>query len=408
MVTKIINSIFEWVNERIPIKHAFKEHLSEFYVPKNLNIWYLFGIFSFLMFGNQILTGIWLTMSYVPTAKDAFASVEYIMRDVNFGWLIRYMHSTGASFFFIVVYLHMYKAMMYGSYKKPRELLWIIGVVIFFLLIMEAFLGYLLPWGNMSYWGAQVITSLFGAIPYIGEDLVILIRGDYTISTVTLNRFFALHVIAVPLAFCGIIALHIISLHEVGNNNPEGIEIRDHLDENGKPKDGIPFWPYYVPVKYAFASMIFLTIFFYVVFFDPTLNGFFLEAPNFTKADALVTPEHIVPVWYMTPFYAILRAIPDKLMGVVAMTAAIVILFFLPWLDRSPVKSIKYKGIYSKLALVVFTLTFLFLGYLGTVSVTPTRTLLSQIGTCVYFGYFLLMPLYTSIEKTKPVPSRIK
>lgn len=395
-----------WLDARFPWRKMWNEHLAQYYAPKNFNFWYYFGSLAILVLANQILTGIWLAMFYTPTPEGAFASVEYIMRDVSWGWLIRYMHSTGASAFFIVVYLHMTRALLYGSYQKPRELVWIAGMLIFFALMAEAFMGYLLPWGQMSYWGAQVITSLFGAIPWIGDSLAMWIRGDYNVSGATLNRFFSLHVIGVPLILLGLVWFHIIALHEVGSNNPEGIEIKKQKDEQGNPKDGIPFHPYYT-VKDMFGYSVFLVLFTAVIFFAPEVGGYFLEHANFIPADPMKTPEHIAPVWYMTPFYAILRAIPDKLMGVIAMGAAILILFFLPWLDKSKVKSIRYRGPIYKLALTLFLISFIVLGYLGTVTVTPLATLLAQIFAIVYFAFFILMPIYTRIDRCKPVPDRI-
>lgn len=401
-----LNNTLDWVDDRMPIKKVWSEHLADYYAPRNFNVWYFFGALSLLVLVNQLITGIWLTMHYKPSAAEAFASVEYIMRDVDWGWLIRYMHSTGASFFFIVVYLHMFRALLYGSYRKPRELLWLIGVFIYVALMAEAFLGYVLPWGQMSYWGAQVIISLFGAIPGFGEDLAIWIRGDYLISDATLNRFFALHVVAVPFALVGLVYLHIIALHKVGSNNPDGIEIKEHKGPDGVPLDGIPFHPYYT-VKDLFGAGMFMLIFAFVLFYAPEFGGLFLEHDNFVPANPLVTPEHIKPVWYFTPFYAILRAIPDKLIGVLAMGGAIVVMFFLPWLDRSPVKSIRYRGWISKLALAVFVVAFIGLGYLGSQSGSTLQTLIAQILTVVYFAFFLLMPWYTKIDKTKPVPDRV-
>ena len=401
-----INKLIYWVDYRFPLMKLWKEHLSEYYAPKNFNFWYFFGSLALLMLVNQIITGIWLTMSYNPSSNFAFDSVEYIMRDVSFGWLLRYLHSTGASFFFIVVYLHMFRAFLYGSYKKPRELLWIIGMLILLCLMAESFFGYLLPWGNMSFWGAQVITSLFGAIPFVGDFLVEWIRGDFNVSGVTLTRFFSLHVAAVPLLLVILVAVHIMALHEVGSNNPTGIEIKESKNEAGIPLDGIPFHPYYT-VKDIFGVSVFLIIFSYVVFFEPDLFGFFLEPPNYTPADSMATPEHIAPVWYMTPYYAILRAIPNKLLGVIAMGLAILILFFVPWLDCSEVKSIKYKGIIFKISLVFFVISFVSLGYLGMKESTPLRTLMSQIFTAVYFLFFLLMPIYSIIDKVKQVPKRL-
>jgi len=398
--------VLGWIDARFPMSKMFKEHMSEYYAPKNFNIWYYFGVFSMVVLANQILTGIWLTMYYKPSAAEAFASVEYIMRDVEWGWLLRYMHSTGASAFFIVVYLHMFRAMLYGSYKKPRELIWIIGMLIFLCLMAEAFFGYLLPWGQMSYWGAQVIISLFGAVPFVGEDLALWIRGDFVVSDATLNRFFSLHVIALPLALVGLVAAHILALHEVGSNNPDGVEIKENKDENGVPRDGIAFHPYYT-VKDAAGIMVFLFFFAAVVFYLPEMGGYFLEHANFIAADPLQTPQHIAPVWYFTPFYAILRAIPDKLGGVVAMGGAIILLFFLPWLDRSPVRSIRYRGPYYKIALALFVIAFLILGVLGALPPTPGRTLMARICSLIYFGFLIAMPLYTSIDKDKPVPERV-
>ena len=408
---KILIGLRDWVDARFPLMRIWNEHLAKYYAPKNFNFWYFFGAFALLVLGIQVITGIWLTMNYKPSAEEAFASVEYIMRDTEWGWLIRYMHSTGASAFFIVIYLHMFRALLYGSYKKPRELLWLSGMALYLLLMGEAFFGYLLPWGQMSYWGAQVIISLFGALPIIGDDLSLWIRGDFVVSDVTLNRFFSLHVIAFPLLILGLVGFHILALHEVGSNNPDGIEIKNNKDEKGVPLDGIPFHPYYT-VKDLMGAAVFLIFFFAVVFFAPEMKvpgtqGLFLESANFIQANPLQTPEHIAPVWYFTPFYAILRAVPDAFLGVVAMGAAIAVLFVLPWLDRSPVKSMRYKGWMSKIWLVMFVIGFCILGYLGVVVTTPGRTLLAQILTGVYFAYFLLMPWYTSIEKTKPVPERV-
>ncbi len=395
-----------WVNQRFPLAKVWREHLSEYYAPKNFNFWYFFGSLALLMFVLQIVTGIWLTMFYTPSEKDAFASVEYIMRDVNYGWLIRYLHSTGASAFFIVIYLHMFRSLLYGSHKKPRELLWLFGMLLFALLLAEAFFGYLLPWGQMSYWGAQVITSLFSAIPYIGDTLVLWLRGDYYVANATLNRFFSLHVIAIPLLMVILVWLHLVALHHVGSNNPSGIDIKKNLNASGKPVDGIPFHPYYT-VKDLVGVVVFLIAFCTIVFFYPTLGGYFLEADNFVPANPLVTPDHIAPVWYMTPFYSILRAVPDKLMGVIAMAGSIAFLFVLPWLDRSRVRSMRYRGIWSKIALALFVVCFIALGYLGTVAVTPFRQMLAQIFTIIYFAFFILMPVYTRFEKTKPLPTRV-
>ncbi|HIZ50266.1 MAG TPA: cytochrome bc complex cytochrome b subunit [Candidatus Pseudomonas excrementavium] len=405
-----MSKLLNWVNERMAVTQVWEDHLSKYYAPKNFNFFYFFGSLALLVLVNQIITGIWLTMSYEPSGAGAFASVEYIMRDVEYGWLLRYLHSTGASAFFVVVYLHMLRGIMYGSYRKPRELVWTFGMLIYLALMAEAFMGYLLPWGQMSYWGAQVIISLFGAIPFIGPDLAQWVRGDYLISGITLNRFFALHVIAVPIVLLGLVVLHIIALHEVGSNNPDGIEIKKLKDENGIPLDGIPFHPYYT-VKDIVGVVVFLFVFCTVVFFFPEMGGYFLEKPNFEISNPLKTPDHIAPVWYFTPFYAILRAVPaiagSAFPGVVAMGGAIAVLFVLPWLDRSPVKSIRYKGWMSKLWLVIFCVSFVILGVLGAIPATPGRTLLSQVCTVLYFAFFILMPFYTRMEKTKPVPERV-
>jgi len=401
-----MEKLIGWIDARLPVVKAFEDHMSKYYAPKNFNVLYFFGVLSFVVLANQLLTGIWLTMSYNPSAEGAFASVEYIMRDVEYGWLLRYLHSTGASAFFVVVYLHMFRGLLYGSYKKPRELVWLFGMTIYLALMAEAFMGYLLPWGQMSYWGAQVIVNLFGAIPYIGEDLALWIRGDYLISGITLNRFFALHVVALPIVIIALVVLHVLALHTVGSNNPDGIEIKKNKDENGIPKDGIPFHPFYT-VHDLVGIVVFLFVFCAVVFFFPEMGGYFLEKPNFEPANPLKTPDHIAPVWYFTPFYAILRAVPDAFLGVVAMGAAIAVLFVLPWLDRSPVKSMRYKGWMSKVALILFVISFCVLGYLGVVIATPERTMWARILTVVYFAYFILMPWYTSVEKTKPVPERV-
>ena len=399
-------SMMDWIDARFPATKMWKEHLSEYYAPKNFNFWYFFGSLALLILVLQIVTGIFLTMNYKPDAALAFASVEYIMRDVQWGWLIRYLHSTGASAFFVVIYLHMFRGLMYGSYKQPRELIWIFGMLLYVVLMAEAFMGYLLPWGQMSYWGAQVIISLFGALPVIGEDLALWIRGDYVVADATLNRFFAMHVIALPIVLLGLVAAHILALHEVGSNNPDGVEIKKHKDENGKPLDGIPFHPYYT-VKDLVGVVVFLFIFSLVLFYLPEFGGWFLEKDNFIPADPLKTPEHIVPLWYFTPFYAILRAVPDKLMGVIAMGLAIVMLFLLPWLDRSKTRSFRYRGPYFRTALVVFVISFLALGYLGTQPATSLYTLLAQIFTVLYFAFFILMPIYTKFDKDKPVPERV-
>ncbi|AZL71404.1 cytochrome bc complex cytochrome b subunit [Pseudomonas sichuanensis] len=401
-----MSKFMEWIDARFPATKMWEDHLSKYYAPKNFNFLYFFGSLALLVLVNQIVTGVWLTMSFTPSAEEAFASVEYIMRDVEYGWILRYLHSTGASAFFIVVYLHMFRGLLYGSYQKPRELVWLFGMLIYLALMAEAFMGYLLPWGQMSYWGAQVIISLFGAIPVIGGDLTQWIRGDYLISGITLNRFFALHVVALPIVILGLVVLHILALHEVGSNNPDGVDIKKKKDENGIPLDGIPFHPYYT-VKDIVGVVVFLFVFCAVVFFFPEMGGYFLEKPNFEQANAFKTPEHIAPVWYFTPFYAILRAVPDKLFGVIAMGAAIAVLFVLPWLDRSPVRSMRYKGWLSKVWLLVFCVAFVILGVLGVLAPTPGRTLLSQVCTVLYFAYFLLMPFYTRLEKTKPVPERV-
>jgi len=383
-----------------------KYHATEYYASKNFNFWYFFGVLAMVVLVIQLVTGIFLTMNYKPSATEAFASVEYIMRDVEFGWLIRYMHSTGASAFFIVVYLHMFRAMLYGSYKKPRELIWIIGMLIFFVLMAEAFAGYLLPWGQMSYWGAQVIISLFGAIPVIGETLVEYIRGDYSISDITLNRFFALHVIVLPMALIALVFVHIVALHEVGSNNPDGVEIKDYKGPDGIPLDGVAFHPYHTS-KDLVALVVFLMFFFGVVFFAPEMGGYFLEYANFDPADTRVTPEHIQPVWYFTPFYTMLRAVPDKLFGAMTMAAAVLLPVLLPWLDKSRVKSIRYRGWMYKSALATFVVSFLVLGWLGTQPATVLYVRLAQLFTALYFLFFLLMPYYTTIDKTKPVPERV-
>jgi len=405
-LSKNADALGQWVDKRLPVSEFWKAHISEYYAPKNFNIMYFFGSLALLVLVNQIVTGIFLTMHYKPDAALAFGSVEYIMRDVDWGWLIRYMHSTGASAFFIVVYLHMFRALMYGSYQKPRELVWILGVLIYLVLMAEAFMGYVLPWGQMSYWGAQVIVSLFGAIPYVGDALVEWIRGDYYIADATLNRFFALHVIALPLALLALVVLHLAALHEVGSNNPDGVDIKQNKDENGIPRDGIPFHPYYT-VKDIFGVGVFLLLFAFVLFYAPDGGGYFLEKDNFAPSDPLVTPNHIVPVWYFTPFYAILRAVPDKLMGVVLMGAAIFVLFLMPWLDRSKVRSIRYKGLGSKILLTVFAIGFVRLGMLGMAEGTPAETIESRVWTVIYFAFFALMPVVTSMENTKPVPERV-
>jgi ubiquinol-cytochrome c reductase cytochrome b subunit len=405
-----MQKILNWVDERFPLTSSYKAHLSEYFAPKNFNFWYFFGSLALLVLVIQILTGIFLTMHYKPDAALAFASVEYIMRDVEFGWMIRYIHSTGASMFFVVVYLHMFRGLIYGSYRKPRELIWIFGVTIYLVLMGEAFMGYLLPWGQMSYWGAQVIINLFAAVPFIGNDLSEWIRGDYVIGDATLNRFFAFHVIALPLVLLGLVVAHLVALHEVGSNNPDGVEIKKLKGPDGHPLDGIPFHPYYT-VKDILGTVVFLMVFAAIVFFAPEMGGYFLEANNFIPADSLKTPEHIAPVWYFTPYYAILRAIPpimgSQFPGVAAMGVAVLIFFALPWLDRSPVKSIRYRGPKFKIALTLFVISFIGLGILGVLPATPLYTVISQILSVVYFAFFLLMPWYTKNDTTKPVPERV-
>ena len=405
-VGKPQGGLMKWIDDRFPFTETMKYHATEYYASKNFNFWYVFGVLAFVVLGIQLVTGIFLTMNYKPAALEAFASVEYIMRDVEWGWLIRYMHSTGASFFFIVVYLHMFRAMLYGSYKKPRELIWLIGMLIFFVLMAEGFAGYLLPWGQMSYWGAQVIISIFGAIPGIGEALVEIIRGDYSISDITLNRFFALHVIVLPLSLIALVFVHIVALHEVGSNNPDGVEIKDQKGPDGVPLDGIAFHPYHT-TKDLVAIIIFLMVFSAVVFFAPDMGGYFLEHANFEPANLTATPEHIAPVWYFTPFYAILRAVPDKLWGAVLMAGAVLLPVFLPWLDRARVRSIRYRGWIYKLALTLFVISFLVLGWLGTMPADAGYVLAARIFSVIYFAFFVFMPYYTTIDKTKPVPDRV-
>jgi len=419
-------ALWDWFDARMPtVGEEWRKHAAEYYAPKNFNFWYYFGALSLLVLVIQIVSGIFLTMHYKPDAALAFGSVEYIMRDVPGGWLIRYIHTTGASAFFIVVYLHMFRALLYGSYKEPRELVWIFGVLIYLTLMGEAFFGYLLPWGQMSYWGAQVIVNLFGTVPFIGETLALWIRGDYVVSDVTLNRFFALHVIALPLVLLGLVVAHILALHDVGSNNPDGVEIKKNKDASGKPVDGIPFHPYYT-VKDTVGAIVFLAVFCIVMFFMPELGGYFIEHNNYIPADPLKTPEHIAPVWYFTPYYSILRAVPplfnSQFPGVAAMGIATMILFLLPWLDRSPVKSIRYRGAYWKSAVAIFVVVFLVLGYLG---VKPTTvwgqfgfdaffldtkdraTWVARLCTVLYFAFFILMPWYTARDKVKPVPDRV-
>jgi ubiquinol-cytochrome c reductase cytochrome b subunit len=462
-----MSGLLTWVDQRFPLMSLWRDHLAEYYAPKNFNFWYYFGSLAMLVLVIQIATGIFLTMHYKPDAAQAFASVEYIMREVPGGWLIRYMHSTGASAFFIVVYLHMFRGLLYGSYRRPRELIWIFGMLIYLCLMAEAFFGYLLPWGQMSYWGAQVIVNLFDALPLIGPDLSVWIRGDYVVSDATLNRFFAFHVIAIPLVLLGLVAAHIMALHEVGSNNPDGVEIKKNLDAQGHPVDGIPFHPYYT-VKDTLGAVAFLFAFCVIMFFIPELGGYFLEYNNFIPADPLKTPPQIAPLWYFTPYYSILRAVTEefviwlalgvlaytllilltvrsrwvkliawvagpvviflmvgpafefrlgstvvvlpfvaKVWGVVLMGVATLIFVLLPWLDRSPVKSIRYKGALTKWAVASFVVAFFVLGYLGTLTVTEGRTMVAQIFTFIYFAFFLLMPWYTTMEKTRPEPARV-
>jgi ubiquinol-cytochrome c reductase cytochrome b subunit len=402
-----MQKLLTWIDDRFPLTKMFEEHLSKYYAPKNFNFWYFFGSLALLVLVIQIVSGIFLTMHYKPDGATAFASVEYIMRDVPYGWLIRYMHSTGATAFFVVVYLHMFRGLMYGSYKQPRELIWLFGMLIYLVLMAEAFMGYLLPWGQMSYWGAQVIISLFGALPIIGDPLTLWIRGDYVVSDATLNRFFALHVIALPIVLLGLVVAHILALHEVGSNNPDGVEIKKNKDPvTHLPVDGIPFHPYY-SVKDLLGVAVFLIFFCTVMFFMPEGGGYMLEHANFIPSDPLKTPQHIAPVWYFTPFYAILRAVPDKLLGVMAMGAAIVVLFLLPWLDRCKVKSIRYRGNIFKFNLAAFVVSFVVLGWLGMQPATPFLTLLAQLFSLVYFGFFVVLYFTSKNEPTKPVPERV-
>ena len=407
------NGIMSWIDARFPATETFEYHMSKYYAPKNVNWLYLFGWLATFVLVNQLLTGIWLTMNYIPSGDGAFASVEYIMRDVEFGWLIRYLHSTGASAFFLVIFLHMFRALAYGSYRGPRELVWLIGMAIFAVLMIEGFFGYLLPWGNMSYWGAQVIVSLVGAVPLIGPDLMEWVRGDFLMSDVALNRFFALHVVALPIVLLGLVFVHFVSLHHVGSNNPDGVEIKKNKDENGVPLDGIPFFPYIV-VHDIDATVRFLFVFCLVVFFAPEMGGYFIEKPNFEVANPLKTPDHIAPVWYFTPYYAMLRAatfplfgMDAKFWGLVTMAAAVIIPVALPWLDRSPVKSMRYKGWPSRIALGALCVSFIVLGWLGLQPATKIYTMLAQLFTLLYFAYFVLMPWLTRVELIRPEPYRV-
>ena len=401
-----MSSFVRWIDDRFPLTKVWKEHFAEYYAPKNFNFLYYFGAILTVMLVIQIVTGIILTMHYKPDVALAFASIEYIMRDVPAGWFVRYLHSVGASMIFIALYLHMFRGLMYGSHRSPRELIWLLGMLLYVAMMAEAFFGYLLPWGNMSYWGAQVIISLFGAIPYIGESLELWVRGDYYISGITVSRFFALHVVALPLILIALVFLHLVALHEVGAGNPEGVDIEEHLDDDGVPLDSVPFFPYKV-LNAMVAIGVFGIVFSIIMFFFPEGGGYFIEMANFEKANPLVTPDHIAPVWYYAPFYTMLRAIPDPLGGLIVMASAVAIFFIVPWLDRSKVASIRYKGIYSKIAITLFGVSFLTLGYLGTVGVTEVRKTMSVICTVIYFAYFLLMPIYTKYEKTKEVPERL-
>ncbi|MDE0785097.1 MAG: cytochrome b N-terminal domain-containing protein [Porticoccaceae bacterium] len=396
-----------WLDSRMPtLKILWNDHMAKYYAPKNFNFWYYFGVLAMVVLVIQLVTGVWLLMSYQGSAEQAFASVEYIMRDVELGWIIRYAHSTGASMFFLVVYMHMFRGLMYGSYKPPRELVWIFGMTIYVALMAEAFMGYVLPWGQMSYWGAQVIISLVGAIPVVGEDLTTWVRGDYLISGITLNRFMSLHVVAIPIILIALVLMHIIALHDVGSNNPDGVSIKKYKDEDGVPIDGLPFFPYFV-IHDLVPIVVFLLVFCSILFFMPEMGGYFLEYANFEIANGLKTPEHIAPVWYFTPFYSMLRAVPDKLGGFIVMAAAIAILYVLPWLDRSPVRSIRYKGTFSRVALLMLAAVFIILGYLGVKAPTEGRTILTQICTALYFSYFIGIYFWTKIETTKPEPDRI-
>jgi ubiquinol-cytochrome c reductase cytochrome b subunit len=395
-----------WLNKRLPVDEFVSSQLIGYYAPKNFNIWYFFGSLALVVLVLQLLTGIYLTMFYKVGEASSFDSVEFIMREVDYGWLIRYLHSTGASAFFIVVYLHMFRAFLYGSYKAPRELLWLVGMGVYLALMAEAFMGYVLPWGNMSFWGAQVIVNLFGTIPVIGPGLVEWIRGDYGIADATLNRFFALHVAAIPLALLLLVLLHLVALRQTGSNNPDGIEIKEKLGADGKPLDGIPFHPYYT-VKDFVGIGVFFVLFAIVVFFVPTLGGLFLESANFDPANPMSTPEHIAPVWYFTPYYAILRAVPDQRMGALLMLLAVVSFLFMPWLDRSPVKSMRYRGWISRTALTLFVIAFIALGYLGLQPAEGLYVVLARIFAVIYFAYFWLMPFYTRIDAVKSVPARV-
>ena len=400
-------SLGQWINERLPISDFVDAHLRKYYAPKNLNFWYFFGSLAMLCLAIQILTGVWLLMYYEPTVETAFDSVEYLMRDIPYGWLLRYTHAVGASAFFVILYLHMYRALLYGSYRKPRELLWLLGLALLILVMAEAYTGYILPWGQMSYWAAKVIMNIFGAIPVIGKPIMHLIQGDYVISEATLQRFFAFHVVVFPMIILGMVFFHLAALHTVGSNNPDGIEIKDHKDEHGVPLDGVPFHPYFT-VKDIVAAVVFLLIFFTVVFYDPTLSGLALEKENFIQANPLITPPEIKPTWYLAPYYAILRAVPDQLVGAFLMLSSIFIFAFLPWLDRAPVKSMRYKGMKSRVSLGCFVVSFLSLMVLGLLPATPFNTYLARFATIIFFGYFLTMPYISVRDKCKTPPMRVR
>lgn len=402
-----MRALLHWLDKRFPLLSTWNNYFAAYYVPKNLNFWYLFGAIATALLANQFLSGLWLAMFYTPNTELAFSSIQYIMRDVNDGWFLRYLHTTGASALFVVLYLHMFRGLLYGSYKAPRELVWFLGVLLFILMLAQAFFGYLLPWGQMSYWGAQVITSFLGAIPYVGDSLVVWLRGDYAISNPTLQRFYALHVIGLALIIAILVWLHVIALHKVGSNNPEGIEIRDALDSKGKPLDGIAFYPYYL-LKDLLAVLACSLVFLAVVFFAPEGWGLLIEQSNYLPADPMLTPEHIKPLWYMAPFYSILRAIPDKLMGLMGLVLSLFFLFLLPWLDKSPVRSMRYKGRYSRLFLLLFVISFLSLGVLAFCDLTYRTLLITRIAVGIYFAYFVCMPWYTSYESTKVLPRRIR
>jgi ubiquinol-cytochrome c reductase cytochrome b subunit len=398
--------LFNWLSKRLPINEYIRQHLTQYYLPKNLNFWYFFGSLSLFTFFLQVLTGIWLTLFYTPTPEEAFNSIEMMMRDIPYGWLLRYLHSTGASAFFILIYAHIFRSLLYGSYKKPRELVWLLGVCLYIILLLEAFLGYLLPWGQTSYWASQIGTSLLDSIPKIGPMLTLWIRGNNVVSGETLHRFFALHVIAIPLSLIFLIRLHLIALHKVGCNNPEGISTPSKSCLHNKTLTRVPFHPYYT-VKELHALLIFLFIFSIIVFFVPEMHGYFLEANNFIPADPLLTPKHIEPLWYLAPYYGVLCVIPNKSLGILIMGSFLFILFMLPWLDRNPVRSMRYRGYYSRFALAIFTVSFSLLSYMSTTTFTPNKTFFIQILLLIYFLFFFLMPFYTKIEKNKPLPKSI-